>query len=61
MQKRGVGIICYNYSSAFDTVPCCIIEDRLGRYELDSGLLTEGCKYWPNCLGFHSGQQLKSN
>lgn len=42
MQKRGLGIICYDCSSAFSTVPCCIIEDELGRYELDSGLLAEG-------------------
>lgn len=27
----------------------------------DSGLLAEGCKYWPSCLGHHSGQQFGSN
>lgn len=42
MQKRGVDIVCYDYSCTFDTVPCCITEDRLGGYELDSGLLAVG-------------------
>lgn len=42
MQKRGVDIICYDYSCTFDTVSCCITEDKLGRYELDSELLAVG-------------------
>lgn len=58
MQERGVDIF-YDCSSAFDTVPCCIIEDKLGKYELGSGLLAERSKCWPNCLGHHSGQQFR--
>lgn len=42
MQERRVDIICYDYSSTFDTIPSCIIEDKLGRCKLDSGLLAEG-------------------
>lgn len=57
MQKRGVDTICYDYSSTSDTVLCSMIEDKLGRYELDVGLLAEGCKCWPHCLGHHNGQQ----
>lgn len=36
---RAIDTIFFDYSRAFDTVPCCILLIKLGRYGLDSGLL----------------------